>query len=274
MQANAAVDLPDLTARGAPGVRRGRATSSAVRARSSSAPSSGCPTCRGSRARAGPWAARRVRARRAAPMPRHPRTRRPARARDRQLRRPRVPRRRERAPAGARPPRRAQRLPLPDRRPGISTPRRRPPRTSRCPTGTDVDALKADAQAEAQRLADEAKAEARGRSSADGASLPTPEECSTRRSRSSTRRPTVSVGTDARVAGREVYELVLEPRDRRHARRRDLASRSTARTVRRSPRRSRPAARAIPRTRSATARCRSRRPDASVFAFAPPTARP
>ena len=79
------------------------------------------------------------------------------------------------------------------------------------PEGTDVEQLKADAQAEAQRLADEAKAEAEARLP-DGQSLPTPQEVLDQALARLDETTAVSVGTDGRVAGREAYELVLEPR--------------------------------------------------------------
>jgi hypothetical protein len=79
------------------------------------------------------------------------------------------------------------------------------------PEGADVDQLKADAQAEAQRLADEAKAEAEA-GLPDGESLPTPQELLDQALARLDETTAVSVGTDGRVAGREAYELVLEPR--------------------------------------------------------------
>ena len=79
------------------------------------------------------------------------------------------------------------------------------------PEGTDVDQLKADAQAEAQRLTDEAKAEAEAQLP-DGESLPTPQQLLDQALARLDETTAVSVGTDGRVAGREAYELVLEPR--------------------------------------------------------------
>jgi len=79
------------------------------------------------------------------------------------------------------------------------------------PEGTDVAQLQADAQAEAQRLADEAKAEAEAQLP-DGESLPTPQEVLDQALARLDETTAVSVGTDGRVAGRDAYELVLEPR--------------------------------------------------------------
>jgi hypothetical protein len=79
------------------------------------------------------------------------------------------------------------------------------------PEGTDVDQLTADAQAEAQRLADEVKAKAEAQLP-DGATLPTPQEVLDQALARLDETTAVSVGTDGRVAGRDAYELVLEPR--------------------------------------------------------------
>lgn len=69
-----------------------------------------------------------------------------------------------------------------------------------------LDALKAEAEAR--------EGEARERLEAElGAPLPTPEEVLDEALAKLDETTDVSVGTDARVAGREVYELVLEPRD-------------------------------------------------------------
>ena len=77
------------------------------------------------------------------------------------------------------------------------------------PEGTDLDALKADAEAQAE----DAAAEARARLEAEsGAPLPTPEQLLDDALAKLDETTEVSVGTDGRVAGREVYELVLEPR--------------------------------------------------------------
>jgi outer membrane lipoprotein-sorting protein len=71
---------------------------------------------------------------------------------------------------------------------------------------TALDALKADAEARDE--------EARARLEAElGAPLPTPEEVLDQALAKLDETTEVSVGTDARVAGREVYELVLVPRD-------------------------------------------------------------
>jgi outer membrane lipoprotein-sorting protein len=69
-----------------------------------------------------------------------------------------------------------------------------------------LDALKAEAEARDE--------EARARIEAElGAPLPTPEEVLDQALAKLDETTEVSVGTDARVAGREVYELVLVPRD-------------------------------------------------------------
>ena len=69
-----------------------------------------------------------------------------------------------------------------------------------------LDALKAEAEARDE--------EARARLEAElGAPLPTPEEVLDQALARLDETTEVSVGTDARVAGREVYELVLVPRD-------------------------------------------------------------
>jgi outer membrane lipoprotein-sorting protein len=69
-----------------------------------------------------------------------------------------------------------------------------------------LDALKAEAEARDE--------EARARLEAElGAPLPTPEEMLDQALAKLDETTEVSVGTDARVAGREVYELVLVPRD-------------------------------------------------------------
>src|SRR5215203_3060559 len=79
------------------------------------------------------------------------------------------------------------------------------------PEGTDVEQLTAEAQAEAERLAAEAKAAAEAELP-DGESLPTPQQLLDRALERLDETTEVSVGTDGRVAGREAYELVLEPR--------------------------------------------------------------
>lgn len=69
-----------------------------------------------------------------------------------------------------------------------------------------LDALEAEAQAHAD--------EARERLGAElGAPLPTPEQVLDEALAKLDETTDVSVGTDGRVAGREVYELLLEPRD-------------------------------------------------------------
>lgn len=73
-----------------------------------------------------------------------------------------------------------------------------------------LDALKAEVEAEAEAHADEA----RDRLEAElGTPLPTPDEVLDQALAKLDETTEVSVGTDSRVAGREVYELVLEPRD-------------------------------------------------------------
>lgn len=79
------------------------------------------------------------------------------------------------------------------------------------PEGTDLEQLQADAQAEAERLADEAKARAEAELP-DGEQLPTPQQLLDRALDRLDETTEVSVGTDGRVAGREAYELVLVPR--------------------------------------------------------------
>ncbi|MEV1128912.1 hypothetical protein [Agromyces sp. NPDC049794] len=64
----------------------------------------------------------------------------------------------------------------------------------------------ADAEARADELREQYEAEA-------GEPMPTPEEMLDRALAKLDETAEVSVGTDSRVAGREVYELVLEPRD-------------------------------------------------------------
>ncbi|WP_353814548.1 LolA family protein [Agromyces sp. SYSU T00266] len=71
----------------------------------------------------------------------------------------------------------------------------------------DVDGLKA----ELDRLADEAKAEAEAELP-DVEQLPTPQQLLDRALDRLDETTAVSVGTDGRVAGRDAYELVLEPR--------------------------------------------------------------
>lgn len=79
------------------------------------------------------------------------------------------------------------------------------------PEGTDVDQLKADAEAEAERLAEEAAAKAEAELP-DGEQLPTPQQLLDRALERLDETTEVSVGTDGRVAGRDAYELVLQPR--------------------------------------------------------------
>ncbi|HEU4756738.1 MAG TPA: hypothetical protein VFS72_08770, partial [Agromyces sp.] len=79
------------------------------------------------------------------------------------------------------------------------------------PEGTDLEQLKADAEAQAEQLADEAKARAEAELP-DGEQLPTPQQLLDRALERLDETTEVSVGNDGRVAGREVYELVLEPR--------------------------------------------------------------
>lgn len=69
-----------------------------------------------------------------------------------------------------------------------------------------LDALKAAAESHADEARVQAEAEL-------GAPLPTPEEVLDQALAKLDESTEVSVGTDARVAGREVYELVLVPRD-------------------------------------------------------------
>ena len=69
-----------------------------------------------------------------------------------------------------------------------------------------LDALKAEAGTHADEARDRLEAEL-------GAPLPTPDEVLDQALAKLDETTDVSVGTDARVAGREVYELVLEPRD-------------------------------------------------------------
>ena len=73
-----------------------------------------------------------------------------------------------------------------------------------------LDALKAEAHAEAEAHADEARDQLEAEL---GTPLPTPDEMLDQALAKLDETTEVSVGTDARVAGREVYELVLEPRD-------------------------------------------------------------
>lgn len=68
------------------------------------------------------------------------------------------------------------------------------------PEGTDLEQLKADAEAQAQAELPDAE------------SLPTPQEVLDRALERLDGTTEVSVGTDGRVAGRDAYELVLEPR--------------------------------------------------------------
>jgi hypothetical protein len=79
------------------------------------------------------------------------------------------------------------------------------------PEGTDLEQLKSDAEAEAEQFADEAKARAEAELP-DGEQLPTPQQLLDRALERLDETTEVSVGTDGRVAGREAYELVLEPR--------------------------------------------------------------
>lgn len=79
------------------------------------------------------------------------------------------------------------------------------------PADADLDAIEADLEAEADRLADEAKAEAEAELP-DGEQLPTPQQLLDRALDRLDETTEVSVGTDGRVAGRDAYELVLEPR--------------------------------------------------------------
>ena len=69
-----------------------------------------------------------------------------------------------------------------------------------------LDALKAEAEAHADEARARLEAEA-------GGQLPTPEQVLDEALARLDETTDVSVGTDSRVAGREVYELVLEPRD-------------------------------------------------------------
>lgn len=77
------------------------------------------------------------------------------------------------------------------------------------PEGTDLEQLEADAEARA----DDARAEAEQRYEAEtGQQLPTPEAMLDQALARLDETTEVTVGTDGRVAGRDVYELVLEPR--------------------------------------------------------------
>ena len=73
-----------------------------------------------------------------------------------------------------------------------------------------LDALKDEVHAEAEAHADEARDQLEAEL---GTPLPTPDEMLDHALAKLDETTDVSVGTDARVAGREVYELVLEPRD-------------------------------------------------------------
>ncbi|GAA1058213.1 membrane protein [Agromyces luteolus] len=73
--------------------------------------------------------------------------------------------------------------------------------------GADVEGL----EAELERLADEATAKAEA-DLPDGEQLPTPQQLLDRALDRLDETTEVSVGTDGRVAGRDVYELVLVPR--------------------------------------------------------------
>lgn len=78
-------------------------------------------------------------------------------------------------------------------------------------THITVDRAALDAlEAEAEAHADEARAQLEAEL---GAPLPTPDEVLDQALAKLDESTDVSVGTDARVAGREVYELVLEPQD-------------------------------------------------------------
>jgi hypothetical protein len=79
------------------------------------------------------------------------------------------------------------------------------------PADADLDAIEADLEAEAERLADEAKAKAEAELP-DGEQLPTPQQLLDRALDRLDETTEVLVGTDGRVAGRDAYELVLEPR--------------------------------------------------------------
>lgn len=79
------------------------------------------------------------------------------------------------------------------------------------PDDADLDAIAADLEAEAERRADEAKAKAEAELP-DGEQLPTPQQLLDRALDRLDETTEVSVGTDGRVAGRDAYELVLEPR--------------------------------------------------------------
>ncbi len=77
------------------------------------------------------------------------------------------------------------------------------------PAGTDVEQLKKDAQAQSQDARDEA---AKRYQAETGQALPTPEAMLDQALATLDQTTDVSVGTDGRVAGRDVYELVLEPK--------------------------------------------------------------
>ena len=78
-------------------------------------------------------------------------------------------------------------------RPGTSTARRRPPRGSRCPSDADLE-----------QYGD--------RATTAGRALQTPDQMLDDALARLDETTEVTVGTDARVAGREVYELILAPR--------------------------------------------------------------
>lgn len=78
------------------------------------------------------------------------------------------------------------------------------------PVGTDVAQLKKDAAAKAKDA--EAKAQQRYKAKT-GQALPTPQAMLDQALASLEKTTAVTVGTDTRVAGRDVYELVLSPRD-------------------------------------------------------------
>ncbi|MEI5583727.1 MULTISPECIES: LolA family protein [unclassified Agromyces] len=79
------------------------------------------------------------------------------------------------------------------------------------PDDADLEGIEADLEAEADRLAAEAKAKAEAELP-DGEELPTPQQLLDRALERLDETTEVSVGADGRVAGRDAYELVLEPR--------------------------------------------------------------
>ena len=117
-----------------------------------------------------------------------------------------------------------------------------------------------------RRAADEARAQLEAEL---GAPLPTPDEVLDQALAKLDESTDVSVGTDARVAGREVYELVLEPQRRRHARRRGVGRDRRRERACRSRHPSPPVGAEEPAFSVAFTDVSFEAPDASVFAFTP-----